>query len=959
MAEALGALLEASLDPRRNKEAENALRQEEQKPGFSLQLLQITASDSQSNNLRLASALCFKNFIKRSWTNEDGEYKLPLDEVSTIKRELITLMISVPPSIRTQLGEAVSVIADSDFWERWDTLVDDLVSKLSPSNPAVNIGVLQVAHSIFKRWRPLFQSNELYIEINHVLNKFGNPFLALIEGLDSYLEQNKNNKENLTQGFTQLNLMVKLFYDLSCHDLPPMFEENISAIAGILHKYLTYDNQLLHTDDDTEAGLLEYVRAGIFEVLTLYVQKFLDAFGPEVGQFIQSSWGLLTTIGQETKYDILVSRALHFLTSVASMPEHAAAFQAEETLGQIIEKVILPNVSLRESDEELFEDEPIEFIRRDLEGSDSETRRRAATDFLRRLAEKFEASVTKVVLKYTEHYLAEYTKDPSSNWKSKDTAIYLYSAVAAKGVATSSHGVTATNSLVSITDFFQQHLAADLISDDGIHPILKVDAIKYLYTFRSIITKEQWQQVLPVLVKHLASPNYVVYTYAAIAVERALFLSDGQGQPVIPPTEITPLANDLLEHIFQLIQRDPAPQKVQENEFLMRCVMRVLVVIREGVVPYTDVVLQRFITITQIISSNPSNPRFYYFFFEAMGAFVRYAAPANPDKLEQALYAPFAAILQNDVQEFMPYVFQLFAALLEANSAANLPTYYQELIAPILMPVMWDSRGNIPALARLLSSIIPRGAQYIAEHNQIEPILGIFQKLVSTKANEGYAFDLLETVVAAFPPAALEQYFIMIMQIILQRLQNSKTENLSIRFVRFFHFITAHDDKGYNPDFIMQVTEKVQQNLFTPVYLNVILQDTQKLARPLDRKTAVLSLTKTLANSEAFATRYAKGWGFTCNTLLKLLELPPDVTHKDDFATEVDVEEMSFGVGFTPLNTIKPQQKDPWPETGADLKKWVGAYLKEADKKHGGRISQFAQERLDDQAKTVLGSYIA
>ncbi|KAJ5563990.1 Importin alpha re-exporter [Penicillium frequentans] len=199
MAEALGALLEASLDPRRNKEAENALRQEEQKPGFSLQLLQITASDSQSNNLRLASALCFKNFIKRSWTNEDGEYKLPLDEVSTIKRELITLMISVPPSIRTQLGEAVSVIADSDFWERWDTLVDDLVSKLSPSNPAVNIGVLQVAHSIFKRWRPLFQSNELYIEINHVLNKFGNPFLALIEGLDSYLEQNKNNKENLTQ----------------------------------------------------------------------------------------------------------------------------------------------------------------------------------------------------------------------------------------------------------------------------------------------------------------------------------------------------------------------------------------------------------------------------------------------------------------------------------------------------------------------------------------------------------------------------------------------------------------------------------------------------------------------------------------------------------------------------------------------------------------------------------------
>ncbi|KAJ5475856.1 CAS/CSEC-terminal [Penicillium sp. IBT 31633x] len=959
MAEGLVALLQASLDPRQNKAAEITLRQEEKKPGFSLQLLQITASETTPYNTRLASALCFKNFIKRNWTDEDGNYKLQQEEVATLKRELISLMISVPPGIQSQLGEAVSVIADSDFWERWDTLVDDLVSKLSPNNPTVNIGVLQVAHSIFKRWKPLFQSDALYTEINHVLSKFGTPFLALFEALDTYLEQNKTNKENLVQGFTQLNLMVKLFYDLSCHDLPPMFEDNISAISAILLKYLTYDNQLLHTDDESEAGLLEYVRAGIFEALTLYVQKYMDAFQPYVGQFIDSSWNFLTTIGQETKYDILVSRALHFLTSVASMPEHAAAFQAEEILGQIVEKVILPNVSLRESDEELFEDEPIEFIRRDLEGSDSETRRRAATDFLRKLTEKFEESVTRVVLKYTQHYLAEYAKN-SSNWKAKDTATYLYSAIAAKGTATSSHGVTATNQLVSITDYFQQNLAADLINEDGVHPILKVDAIKYLYTFRSIITKEQWQQVLPVLVKHLASSNFVVYTYAAIALERVLFLTDSQGQPVIPPTEITPLAKDLLEHIFQLIQRDPAPEKVQENEFLMRCVMRVLVVIKEGVVPFSDIVLQRLITITQIISANPSNPRFYYFHFEAMGAFIRFAAPANPDKLEQALYAPFAGILQNDVQEFIPYVFQLFAALLEANPSATLPSYYQELIGPILMPVMWEPKGNIPALARLLSSIIPRGSQYIIEHNQIEPILGIFQKLVSTKANESFGFDLLETVVASFQPTALQNYFKMIMQIILQRLQNSKTENLSLRFVRFFHFISAQDDKGYSADFVIQVIDDIQAGLFTPIYVSVILPETQKLARPLDRKTAIISLTKTLANSEAFATRYSqKGWGFTCTALLKLLELPPLPTSGDDLIAEVDTEDMSFGVGFTPLNTIRPQQKDPWPETGADLKAWVGKYLKEADKKQNGRLSQFAQERLDDQSKAVLGSYMS
>ncbi|KAL2815964.1 CAS/CSE protein [Aspergillus granulosus] len=956
---AVAQLLEASLDPRQSKQAETALRQEESNPNFSISLLQITASDSYPYNTRLASALFFKNFIKRSWTDEDGNYKLPLEVVAAIKQDLINLMISVPQGIQIQLGDAVSIIADSDFWERWDTLVNDLVSKLQPDNPAANIGVLTVAHSIFKRWRPLFRSDELYIEINHVLERFGTPFLTLFQGLDTYLEANKSNKEQLTQGFMQLNLMVKLMYDLSCHDLPPMFEENLSGIAQLLLKYLTYDNQLLHTDDDTESGQLEYVRAGIFEVLTLYVQKYGDEFQPHIQQFVESSWNFLTTIGQETKFDILVSRALKFLTSIAGIPQHAQVFQAEDTLSQVVEKVILPNVSLRESDEELFEDEPIEFIRRDLEGSDSDTRRRAATDFLKQLNGNFEETVTKTVLKYIEHYLTEHTKSPQLNWKAKDTATYLFIAIAAKGVATASHGITTTNSLISITDYFQNHLAADLVSGDAVHPILKVDAIKYLYLFRSLVTKEQWQEVLPMLVNHLGSSNFVVYTYAAIAVERVLYFTDSQGQQIISADTIKPLAKDLLEHIFSLIQMDPAPQKVQENEFIMRCAMRVLIVIKEGVVPITDIVLKHLINITQVISSNPSNPRFYYFHFEALGAFIRYAAPASPDKLEQALYPPFSAILQGDVQEFVPYIFQLFAALLEANPSGSLPPLYQGLIAPILAPQVWESKGNIPALVRLLSSIINRGSQHILENNQLINTLGIFQKLLSSKTNESYGFDLLETVIENFPSATLEPYFGDIMQVILTRLQNHKTESLSLRFVRFYHFLCANDGKGYSADFLVQIINKMQDSLYVQLYLNIILPESQKLARPMDRKIAVLSLTKTLANSEAFATRYAKGWGYTCEALLKLLELPPLPASKDDVIAEHDVEDMAFGVGFTALVTIRPQVRDPWPDTGADLKIWVGKYLKEADQRHGGRISGFVQQRLGDQEKAVLSSYIA
>lgn len=446
---------------------------------------------------------------------------------------------------------------------------------------------------------------------------------------DKSIDQNGTNTLVLRQLFTSLNLSMKLFYDLSCQDLPPIFEDNLPAITSLLQKYLTFDVVSLHSDSDDESGPLEFVKSGILEVLTLFVQKYEDAFGSYVGEFVNCSWNLLTTIGSETKYDILVSKALQFLTSVTRISDHAQSFNNEENMAQVIERVVLPNLALRDSDIEMFEDEPIEFIRRDLEGSDNDTRRRAATDFLRGLMSQFEKLVTQVVYKYINHYLSEYSSDPKNKWRSKDTAVYLFSSIAATGSVTASQGVKSINPLVNVIEFFQSNIANDLVTETAVEPILKVDAIKFLYTFRTQMSREQWQDAFPLLVRHLASSEYVVYTYAAIAVERVLALMDDTRRPIVEKDSVAPLAKDLLEHLFKLIEKDniadknQAATQLQENEFLMRCVMRVLIVIRDDVVPFTDDILRHFVGITETICANPSNPRFCYYHFEAIGALIR------------------------------------------------------------------------------------------------------------------------------------------------------------------------------------------------------------------------------------------------------------------------------------------------------------------------------------------------
>ena len=102
---------------------------------------------------------------------------------------------------------------------------------------------------------------------------------------------------------------------------------------------------------------------------------------------------------------------------------HAAMFQDEATLRQIVQAIVVPNLQLRESDEELFEDNPEEYVQRDMEGSDSDTRRQCACDLVRALCKNFDAQTTAICSGHLEQMLGEYSRDMATNWRAKDAAV--------------------------------------------------------------------------------------------------------------------------------------------------------------------------------------------------------------------------------------------------------------------------------------------------------------------------------------------------------------------------------------------------------------------------------------------------------------------------------------------------------------------------------------------------------
>ena len=56
----------------------------------------------------------------------------------------------------------------------------------------------------------------------------------------------------------------------------------------------------------------------------------------------------------------------------------------------------------------------------------------------------------------------------------------------------------------------------------------------------------------------------------------------------------------------------------------------------------------------------------------------------------------------------------------------------------------------------------------------------------------------------------LQTYWVSILQVLLTRLQNSRTDTFAVRFVRLYHLISAKADEGLGADFFISIADQLQ-----------------------------------------------------------------------------------------------------------------------------------------------------
>ena len=278
----------------------------------------------------------------------DGIFISP-EERNTIKTHLVELMCTVPPQIQAQISESISLIAKVDYPAQWDNLLPQLVTQFSSTDPAVVNGVLKTANSIFKSFRYVGRSDELYNIILYTLERIQAPLLKLFIDTGNLVNMHAHDATLLTQHLEALRTINRIFFSLNYQDLPEFFEDHMSEWMEQFSKYLQYSNPIVvDEDEDTEPSPIDKLQAAVIQNLALYADKDEEPFLPFLPDFTKLVWNLLMTVSDRPKHDSLATTSIKFLSSLVSKLMHKSLFEADQTLGEIVSRIVIPNLQFRE-----------------------------------------------------------------------------------------------------------------------------------------------------------------------------------------------------------------------------------------------------------------------------------------------------------------------------------------------------------------------------------------------------------------------------------------------------------------------------------------------------------------------------------------------------------------------------------------------------------------------------------
>ena len=263
---------------------------------------------------------------------------------------------------------------------------------------------------------------------------------------------------------------------------------------------------------------------------------------------------------------------------------------------------------------------------------------------------------------------------------------------------------------------------------------------------------------------------------------------------------------------------------------MMRALLRILSLIYKDQqkLPIPSEVIMTLEGALNRANKNPSDPTYNHYMFENIAAAVRINIKnENLGDFQTKFFPIFVYILENAITDFVPYVFQVLSLVLEnmkegaLDSDPNLVNIFNGAI----LPAAWESTGNIPPLSRLIGAFISRKDARQLILSKLQNILGIFKKLINSKANDHHAFFIVNCLCSYVEIGELEKYLPSVMRLIFTRIRTKKTNKVIRGLLLFLSTMMLN----YSIDQTIDIVEKVQPGIWWWVGSVIVIFEVQNL----------------------------------------------------------------------------------------------------------------------------------
>ncbi|KAI9588673.1 importin-7 [Glossina fuscipes] len=954
----LTELLRATIDPNveQRKAAEEQLSQIHKIIGFVPTILQIVMQNNLEQPVRQAGAVYLKNLITSSWADHEvkpGEpirFSIHEQDRAMIRGSIVDAIVHAPDLIKNQLAVCVNHIIKNDFPGRWTQVVDNISIYLQ--NPDVNAwsGALLTMYQLIKTYE--YKRSEERVPLNEAMNLL----LPMLYQLMVTLMNDQSEQSVLLQ-----KQILKIYYALTQYSLPldlitkEMFSQWMEICRQVADRTLP---DCSHLDDDekpefpwwkTKKWAL-HIMLRMFErygsprsVVSEKYEKFADWYLPT---FTQGVLEVMLKILDQYRNRIYVSpRVLSdVLAYLKNAISHAYSWKLiKPHMLAIIQDVIFPIMSFTDSDQELWETDPHEFIRLKFDiFEDYATPVPAAQLLLHSCCKK-----RKGILPKTMNIIMQIITSPNADNKQKDGALHMIGTLA---------DILLKRRIYrdQVETMLTTHVFPEFRNPAG-HMRARACWVLHYFCDIKLNNPHVLAEIMRLTTYCLLNDNELpVKVEAAIGLQ--MFLSSQNEAAPFVENQIKEITKELLTIIRET-----------ENEDLTNVLQKIVCTFSEQLLPVAMEICQHLATtFSQVLESEDSGDEKA---ITAMGLLntietlltVMEDHPEVLNNLHPIVINVVGHIFQNNITDFYEETFSLVYDLTAKSISAEM-WQMLELIYQVFKKDGMDYFIDImPALHNYVTVDTPA---FLSNPNRLLAMFDMCKSMLTSNPGEDpecHAAKLLEVIILQCK-GQIDSVIPMFVELALSRLtrevQSSELRTMCLQVV-----IAA---LYYNPQLLLSILDKMSEPNNEPIASHFIkqwLHDADCFLGIHDRKLCVLGLCTLISLGEAKPAVLSEVSGKIIPSLILLFdglkrayesraqEEEGEEEEEDEECEEAlssdedDIREFSSGY----LEQIADYSKTKAAEAGFDMK----AEIKDEDDESDDE----EEESLDDLNETALEAF--